>query len=89
LIASHSANRTIGVAERLRLERGAEHLHVLGPRCVAEFLADTLRTNDRMLPMLDDWLSLPTVEMVSAAALTGFCRISRPLTDEAASIDLS
>jgi hypothetical protein len=26
--------------DRLRLQRGAEHLHTLGPRAVAEFLAE-------------------------------------------------
>jgi len=55
-------------ADRLRLQRGAEHLHRLGARPVAEFLSESARARDdfaSMLCRLDAWREL-SPELVHA-----------------------
>jgi hypothetical protein len=78
------------VAERQRLERGAEHLHALGSRSIAEFLdelADMPQTHDRMLPMLDVWRSRRTVEMIRAVGADWFPPHHSPVPAAAVSVD--
>jgi hypothetical protein len=55
--------------DRLRLRRGAEHLHRLGPRAYAEFILEistTRRCRQHALERLDQWRGL-TPELVRAA----------------------
>jgi len=78
------------VTDQLCLRRGAEHLHALGPSCLAEFLhelAATPRMRNRMLRMLDLWRSRLTVEIVGAAGADRFPPHLSPLPDEATSVD--
>jgi hypothetical protein len=39
--------------DRFRIERGSEHLHRLGARAVAEFLAEGIADDDDTLSLLD------------------------------------
>jgi hypothetical protein len=68
------AARPSGVHDALRLRRGAEHLHRLGPRAVAEFLAEVgreCRYEAVILDRLDVWRALH-LDML-AAVLGHFC----------------
>lgn len=69
-----------GATDALRLQRGAEHLHSLGARAVAELLAELAR--DRldlpdMLARLDAWRDGLTPELLHAAGGDVFPR--RPM----------
>ncbi len=58
-------------ADTLRLQRGAEHVHQLGARAVAELLAQVAREGrdlPRTLDLLDDWRAGLTPDMLRAAA---------------------
>lgn len=55
--------------DRLRLERGAEHLAALGPRAIAEFLAELGRMHgldEDILARLDRWREHLTPELLRA-----------------------
>lgn len=74
-----------GAADTLRLQRGAEHVHHLGARALAELLAelacdrcDLAGTLDR----LDAWRARLTPELVRAAGGDRFA--PRPLHEVAA-----
>ena len=71
-------------APALRYRRGAEHLHRLGARAAAEFLAEVGRAHgieDDVLARLDLWRDLLSPEVVEAAGAGGFpplLRVVRP-----------
>ena len=57
-------------ADALRLQRGAEHLHRLGARALAELLAQVAREGrdlDGVLDLLDAWRAGLTPELLHAA----------------------
>jgi hypothetical protein len=66
-------------ADILRLQRGAEHVHTLGPRAVAELLAQVAREGRDLpgtLDLLDDWRAGLSPEMIRAAGGDRFaCRM--------------
>jgi hypothetical protein len=67
-------------ADALRLQRGAEHLYALGPRAVAEMLAELARDRCDLagtLALLDLWRDGLTPEMLRAAGGDRFA--PRPL----------
>ncbi len=69
-----------GIGDALRLRRGAEHLHGLGPRAVAELLAQVVRERRDLaatLELLDDWRAGLSPELLRAAGGDRFP--SRPL----------
>lgn len=71
--------------DRLRLQRGAEHLHALGARALAEMLAELARDRCDLadtLDRLDAWRAGLTPEMLSAAGGDRFA--PRPLHEVAA-----
>lgn len=71
--------------DRLRLQRGAEHLHGLGARALAELLAELARDRCDLagtLDRLDAWRAGLTPELVRAAGGNGFP--PRPLREVAA-----
>ena len=58
------------VSDTLRLQRGAEHVHRLGARALAELLLQMARERrdvDDMLALLDAWRDGLTPAMVRAA----------------------
>ena len=68
-----------GVSKRpapaLRFQRGAEHLHRLGPRATAEFLAEIVRAHGierDVAARLDAWRDALTPELVRAAGADRF-----------------
>jgi hypothetical protein len=70
--------------DRLRLERGAAHLDALGPRAIAEFLAEIGADNDctsYILDLADLWRGRLTPDMLRA---TGGDRFPRYLHEVAA-----
>lgn len=65
------------VSDTLRLERGAEHVHKLGARAVAELLAQVAREGRDLpatLDLLDDWRAGLSPEMVHVTAGDRFPR---------------
>jgi len=69
-----------GGADALRLQRGAEHVHRLGARAVAELLAQV--ANERrdlpaVLELLDDWRAGLSPELLHAIGGDRFPR--RPI----------
>ncbi len=66
--------------DRMRLERGAKHLHTLGPRAIAELLIEVAQISGGgpfILDQLDQYERLLTPALLSA---TGGDRFpSRPL----------
>ena len=74
-----------GMRDRLRLQRGAEHLHALGTRALAEMLAELARDRCDLadtLARLDAWQDGLTPELVRAAGGDRFA--PRPLREVAA-----
>ena len=74
-----SQNDIIG---RMRLQRGAEHLHDLGPRALAEFLAEIAATIDgrpAIMGMLAKYRRRLTPAMIRVAG--GDCFPRRPLRE--------
>jgi hypothetical protein len=71
-------------ASCLRLWRGAEHLHRLGPRAIAEFLNATTSSEEyaRILDRLDEYRARLTPEMMELAGCTGFPCLLLPVPDE-------
>ncbi len=66
-----------GGADALRLQRGAEHLHRLGPRALAELLAQVAREHrdlPAVLELLDDWRAGLSPELLYAAGGDSFPR---------------
>ena len=64
-------------ADTLRLRRGAEHVHTLGPRAVAELLAQVAREGRDLpgtLDLLDNWRAGLSPELVRAAGGDHFPR---------------
>ena len=56
--------------DHLRLQRGAEHVHDLGPRAVAEMVAHVAREGLDLagaLDLMDRWRDGLSVEMMAAA----------------------
>ena len=54
-------------ADTLRLQRGAEHLHRLGPRATAEFIVQIVKERRDLtgtLALLDQWRARLSPEMV-------------------------
>ncbi len=73
------------VHDRLRLQRGAEHLHSLGARALAEMLAELARDRCDLadtLDRLDAWRVGLTPELLRAAGGDRFA--PRPLHEVAA-----
>jgi ribosomal 50S subunit-associated protein YjgA (DUF615 family) len=69
--------------DRFRLERGAAHLHALGPRAVAEFIAEI--ANDQacthaILHRLDEWRARLTPEMLHVTGGDRFARCLHEVT---------
>ena len=61
--------------DRFRLQRGAEHLHRLGPRAIAEALkeiGDTADCLSGVLELLDAWRAQPTRETIAAVGADRF-----------------
>ena len=59
-----------GTTDTLRLQRGAEHLHRLGARALAELLAELARDRCDLagtLDRLDAWRAGPSPELLRAA----------------------
>ena len=59
------------ILDALRFQRGAEHVHTLGPRAIAELLAQVAREGRDLpgtLDLLDNWRAGLSPEMVRAAA---------------------
>lgn len=74
-----------GTADALRLQRGAEHVHRLGARALAELLAELARDQCDLadtLDRLDRWRAGLTPELVHAAGGDRFA--PRPLHEVAA-----
>lgn len=66
-----------GTANALRLQRGAEHVHRLGARALAELLAQVAREGRDLpatLDLLDDWRAGLSLEMIGAAGADRFPR---------------
>ncbi len=73
------------VSDTLRLQRGAEHVHTLGPRAVAELLAQVAREGRDLpgtLDLMDQWRAGLSVETLTAAGGDRFP--PRPLREVAA-----
>ena len=61
---------TITSFDRMRLDRGAEHLHKLGPRALAEFLAElaaTIGGQPATLRLLAEYQNRLNPELLRAA----------------------
>ncbi len=74
-----------GTADALRLQRGAEHVHRLGARALAELLAELARDRCELvatLDRLDAWRAGLTPDLVRAAGGDRFP--PRPLHEVAA-----
>ena len=74
-----------GAADALRLQRGAEHVHRLGARALAELLAELARDRCDLvgtLDILDAWRAGLTPELLRAAGGDRFP--PRPLREVAA-----
>ncbi|MGI4939287.1 MAG: hypothetical protein ACRYHQ_01740 [Janthinobacterium lividum] len=74
-----------GTVDALRLQRGAEHVHRLGARALAELLAELARDRCDLvatLARLDAWRDGLTPEMLCAAGGDRFA--PRPLHEVAA-----
>jgi hypothetical protein len=63
----------VATSDLLRLQRGAEHLHRLGPRVVGEFLLE-LADAQTVLELLDAYRRRITPQMVLAAGGDRFPR---------------
>lgn len=62
-------------AHSLRLQRGTEHLHVLGARVISEFLREVGEANGcwpQILDLLDAYRTRLTLEMVRAVGADRF-----------------
>ncbi len=58
------------VNDMLRLQRGAQHVHDLGPRAVAEMVAQVAREGldlPAALDLMDRWRDGLSIEMMAAA----------------------
>jgi hypothetical protein len=66
-----------GTSDALRLQRGAEHVHRLGARAVAELVAQVARERRDLpatLKLLDDWREGLSAELLHAAGGDSFPR---------------
>lgn len=67
----------MSAADTLRLQRGAEHVHMLGARAVAKLLAQVAREGRDLpatLDLLDGWRAGLSPEMVRVAGGDRFPR---------------